>query len=172
MNPFTKVAFAATALSVAVCRAQTAQVASPTKAAFSLTLSAAQSTVKTGQPQQLEVTLTNKTDHVIGINEDRAYTGDFYYPLTVRDEQSKDIPLTRRGRAIRGRPTLDDPPVAVNVDSFLVQLDPGHGLIDTINVTPLYDLTRPGRYSIQASRYDDVSKERVLSNVIDVTITP
>jgi len=51
-------------------------------------------------------------------------------------------------------------------------LDPGKSVTNRVNVTQVYDLSRPGKYTIQVKQYDDESKSFVKPNKITVTVTP
>jgi hypothetical protein len=41
-----------------------------------------------------------------------------------------------------------------------------------ISVSDLYDLSKPGQYTIQVRRWDDETKTWVKSNTLTVTVTP
>jgi len=55
---------------------------------------------------------------------------------------------------------------------LLVSLGPGEDWWDTIKVNDLYDLHKPGTYTLQVRRWDDETKTWVKSNTITLTVTP
>jgi hypothetical protein len=54
----------------------------------------------------------------------------------------------------------------------LLDLKPGQTLKEACPVDKRYDLTQPGEYSVQASRYDYETKTWVKSNTITLTVEP
>lgn len=54
----------------------------------------------------------------------------------------------------------------------LVSIGPGEDWWDTIKVNDLYDLHKPGTYTLQVRRWDDETKTWVKSNTITLTVTP
>ena len=54
----------------------------------------------------------------------------------------------------------------------LVSLKPSQDWRNTLRVSDLYDLSKPGQYTIQVRRWDDETKTWVKSNTITVTVTP
>lgn len=51
-------------------------------------------------------------------------------------------------------------------------MKPGETMTDRVNVSKVYDLTQPGRYTIQFQRLDPETKTFVKSNEITVTLRP
>ena len=52
------------------------------------------------------------------------------------------------------------------------KMKPWETMTDRVNVSKLYDLTQPGRYTIQFQRLDPETKTFVKSNEITVTLRP
>jgi len=52
-----------------------------------------------------------------------------------------------------------------------IKLIPGKSSIDQVNVSKLYDLSRPGKYRIKLQRFDEQTKSLVMSDGITVTVT-
>ena len=48
----------------------------------------------------------------------------------------------------------------------------GEERTQVVSVSDLYDLSKPGQYTIQVRRWDDDTKTWVKSNTITVTVTP
>ena len=55
--------------------------------------------------------------------------------------------------------------------TFLTSRKVGDGRFRAGPTLPRYFLKEPGKYTIQAQRYDDQSKTLVKSNIITVTVT-
>jgi hypothetical protein len=51
-------------------------------------------------------------------------------------------------------------------------LKPGETIKDGLTLNRLYDLTKPGKYTIQCQRFDEESNSWVKSNKITITVTP
>ncbi len=71
----------------------------------------------------------------------------------------------------------DTPPdpaltAAARAAGTLVSLNPGQDWRNTLRVSDLYDLSKPGQYTIQVRRWDDETKTWVKSNTITITVTP
>jgi len=142
--------------------------ASQGNSGISLTLSAPQPTVK-GGPVIVTVAVKNISEHVIGVEEDRASRQEHNYIVTVRDEQGKEAPTTAYHRMLRGQPSHGDPVVVQNSSEILVPLDPGKTLLDSIDLTKLYSL-EPGVYSVQVERAFN-SQAAIRSNSLTITVT-
>jgi hypothetical protein len=93
----------------------------------------------------------------------------------VQDSQGNLPPDTRLGRSTNH--LADAPPdpawrAAARAAGALVSLKPGEDWRTTIWVSDLYDVSKPGQYTIQVRRWDDETKTWVKSNAITVTVTP
>ena len=55
---------------------------------------------------------------------------------------------------------------------LLVSLKPGEDWRNTLRVSDLYDLSKPGQYTIQVRRWDYETRTWVKSNTVMVTVTP
>ncbi len=53
-----------------------------------------------------------------------------------------------------------------------VQLNPGQVFLDDVPLNDLFDLSKPGKYSIQASRYDYLRKVSAKSNSVELIVKP
>lgn len=119
-----------------------------------------QVTFKAGSEIALDISVTDTSGHQIeydpGINT---------YVFDVRNAEGKPVPLTPGGQNLRK------------------QYGIGHGQVIPIPqdktasageviISGLYDLSEPGTYTIQVSRFDDATKTWVKSNTITLTVTP
>jgi len=142
---------------------------------LSLTLSPSVDKIRAGSSVDVTVTLRNISDHAVSVwRENAEDQGGHVYRVDVKDERGSPAPDTKVGRGFKG---LDDPQLESS-DTPLVSsggwqlLKPGESQVDKVNVSRLYDLSRPGRYSIFLRRFDEQSKSFIKSNKITVTVTP
>jgi hypothetical protein len=144
---------------------------------FSLSIAAEEPTVKAGSPLFLEVTMENKSDRNISMY--RAISGDldqggWVYKVMVQDEKGARAPKTKFGRHVQGPETAEESaePASVVASGGYVPLTPHKTMRDRLNVTKLFDLSRPGKYTIEIQELDEASKTFVKSNKITVIVTP
>jgi hypothetical protein len=136
---------------------------------FSLHLETAKKGVKVGDRVQIGITLTNESDHKITVEHDIGHKGDSYYIVTARREDNSEANKSEYHRALRGERTAN--PILIQGSSIEIALAPGKSVVDAIDLTELYDLNLPGKYTVQVQRTDPYSKTVVKSNVITVTVT-
>jgi hypothetical protein len=163
-------------ITLVLARAQSSRSARGSHPRLSLTLSRSVDQIKTGFPVEVTVTLRNISDHTVSVwRENATDQGGHVYRVDVEDEKGSPAPDTKIGRGFKA---LDDPqPVTTPTDTPLVSsggwqpLEPGDFQTDKVNVSRLYDLSRPGKYSIQLRRFDEEFKNFIKSNGITVTVT-
>ena len=127
---------------------------------FTLSISTDEDTVKPGDKISLLTEVTNTSDHEIVY--DMAYSK---LDIQVRDAEGNMASLTEGGREFRkqfGR--------AGSLYN-LQDVKPGDSVYGRVAaVQELYDMSRPGDYTIQVSQFDDETKTWVKSNTITVTV--
>jgi len=151
---------------------------------FSLTISAAHDTVKAGAPIVIEIRFKNISDHNIRrtVRPEGPTHGELLgFPPIARDVEGKEPPLTKLGRLEFGRqkPGEDDFYVYM-IESGIGSswLRPGGVMMPVIKLNELYDLSIPGKYTVQVLHggYDlhgvPDDKTEVKSNTITVTVVP
>jgi hypothetical protein len=139
------------------------------KPPFSLRIAAVPDVARAGRPVVLRIVLTNKSSH----------RTDFAYMLTSEGEWYRVDVWDSDGTPVQPNPEpwrrdIDGRRLrAVHVPSTgIARLEPGHTLRDEYPLSQRFDLTKPGRYTVQASRFDDQTKTWVKSNKITLTVTP
>jgi hypothetical protein len=157
-------------ITVAVEQAQSVQPL------FSLTIAAEEPSVKAGSPVWVDATVENKSDRDISVyRENTPDQGGWTYKVDVWDEKGAMAAETRFGRMIQGHIPAEElarePYVIVGSGGYM-PLYPGKTLTDRVNLSKLYDLGRPGRYTVQFQEFHEQSKLFVKSNKITVTVTP
>jgi len=134
---------------------------------FSLSILGPQGPLKHGSLVELTVTLTNRSVGEIVIR-DRNRSCD--YELEVRESSGQPAPGTSYKRALKCSNKF-----AVTAGKNSIRnLRPGESYSDSMIVNQLYDLSRPGKYTIQASRAipQELGGGTVQSNIITLTVTP
>jgi len=141
---------------------------------FSLKIEPLAEMVRAGSEVAVKMTFTNLTKEPLLVE---IWGPGLFWQFDVRDKGGNK-PLTERGRDLFGVPSTPNPGgkkkiVEFPVGSSSAQLvEPGKTLITVQTVPPeLFDLTQPGKYTIQASRPCGLNCT-VKSNTVIVTITP
>lgn len=137
---------------------------------LTLTLAAPKRTLKAGQPLVLRVKVTNTSNQAVNTPitlGDPGLASDVYR-IHVLDEQGQPAsswvppPPPKGGIVIRAG-TMPGR-----------ELEPGGTLVDEVNISHVYDLTRPGKYRISIAepyyRGPGLPNGLVKSNTITVTV--
>ena len=147
------------AISLTPGQVQKAKGLSPADAV--LILSAKESSVKSGAAIWVDVTVENKSDHILLVY--RALTaadddqGGWVYDADIHDEKG-GRPQPTKFKEERG---------GIGSGGY-IRLQPGKAMTDRINICKLYDVSQRGNYSIQVYRPDG----NLRSSTITVTVTP
>src|SRR6266496_1444966 len=139
-----------------------ARRAARTKPDFSLKIRAKESAVKVGSPVTIEVTVTNLRDEEITMN---TFSKPSMDQIVLRDANGNQC-LTQLGKDVAaGKARLTG-----HSQFFFVQ--PGNPQLRGFVLSEdFYDLTTPGKYTLQFRVYDEVTKTYVKSNTITFTMT-
>jgi len=118
--------------------------------------------VKAGSPVKLTVVLTNESNKKMSGSKGFKKGLDLAYRYEIRDTNG-DV-LTSKYHPDRRVP--------LEQRTLIRLLEPGQSVKDVIEVNEMYDLSRPGTYTIQLSRQVDGRGLDVKSNKIVVTVLP
>jgi hypothetical protein len=126
----------------------------------------------------LDVTTKNISNHFTNQRTARdKRDSQRFYRVDVQDSQGSTPPETDFGRSVGNRG--DVPPQHLGENALPGREDvrggsylPGDQRTETIKVDDLYDMSKPGQYTIQVRRWDDETKTWVKSNAVTVTVTP
>jgi hypothetical protein len=131
------------------------------KPPFSLTISAAKPTVKSGSYVFIKATQTNISDQTIGCSSTIAGSSNLSYIYNVRDENGNSLEQRTGVFSYGGSVRLCD-------------LDPGKTKTEDLLISWLYNLSKPGKYTIQVIRpiSSNGADGVVKSNTITITVTP
>ena len=87
-------------------------------------------------------------------------------------KEGREVETTFFHRKISGRQRRDDPP-EVEAGSTILTTHPSGKMFEMkIDLTRLYQITEPGMYTLDLSRFDDYSKTTVRSNTVTLQIVP
>ena len=148
-----------TLIILAVC---TAGTVTSTTAPFTLILGTEENVVKAGSEVKINITLRNSSNRAIHMNTG---SSEIEYVIEVRDSQGTSAPKTDFGRKANERPHFSS--------DQIFTLQPGECLPKiSLDVTKLYDLSRPGKYTIQVNRLvpKELGSGQIRSNPITITI--
>ena len=139
------------------------QVMPPTQVPISLTINAPSSEVKAGSEFKLDVVMTNTSDEQVGLT---TWPDDFR--VDVLDSEGRVVGKAREP----GESTTN--PKARNVlrksSSPGLTLSP-HGVFRLQeDLSKEFDLSKPGKYTVQATRM--YGKTAVKSNIVTITVVP
>ncbi len=124
---------------------------------FKIAITAENSTIIAGADVSIKVSLTNTSNQEV--NEGVAYRSgidlDSSFQFEVRDKRGKMVP----------KRTYPHPEVATGSVRFRT-ISPGATLTQEQRVSALYDMRKPGKYTIQVARGE------IKSNIVTVTVIP
>lgn len=130
---------------------------------FTLTLEAEQNPVKAGSEVRVNITLRNSSNRAFHMHLDLA---EMEYKMEVRDGQNKVPQLTDYAAKSKGR--------AYFSNDQIFYLQPGESLPkDPLILTKFYDMSRPGKYTVQVTRVvpKELGSGVVQSNTITINVT-
>lgn len=141
------------------CRSSGQTAAPP----FSIAISTDTPAVKVGADLSLKVHITNTSDHDINVSSSYFEGTDASYRQDVRDGRGN---LPRR--AVREMSTR------TSGHWIRHTLKPGQSVDTVTSISPEYDLSRAGEYTVQLSRpvSDDPKDGLVKSNKVTITVIP
>ena len=144
--------------------------ATPVLGDFSISLSVANGSVKLGSPMNITVTVTNTSKSDIGLRSGPEPAYRFFH--FILRQQDQELPKTAFHRALRGENLKEDPPRIVGGSSIMFTLEPGHSVNFTLDLQRLYNITKPGSYTLIAERDDEIQKVKVRSAPLVFEIGP
>lgn len=152
----------------------TAQKPTTSSPVFSLAVDPPASPIRLGSPIIVTVTMDNISAHEIYLasdtGSDSKYTGFTY--LLMKD--GREVETTQFHRRLTGRQRSDDPvkPFEGGSSSILLSHPPGKVYVIPIDLKQLYQITDPGVYTFDVSRFDDYSKTMVRSKTVTLNMVP
>jgi hypothetical protein len=150
----------------------------PASAPFSLDIGRSY-TVRAGLGADVLVVTKNVSAHSIVLRRqaherDTGMLGSLFR-VDVQDSQGNPPPDAELGQSANHLAEAPPDPASMalaRAAGTVVSLRPGQDWRNTIRVSDLYDLSKPGQYTIQVRRWDDETKTWVRSNTITATVEP
>jgi hypothetical protein len=140
---------------------------------LSVTIRLTQDTVRAGSEVRVKIVMKNVTDHQIRIPGKAEVRGDDVVPAnchaTVTDAKGARAPLTNYGEKMWGRP-LEEGHEGTWVFGTMEAGEERPFTSDLI-LSRLYDLSKPGKYTVQVRYPDGDGHGVVKSNKVTLTIT-
>lgn len=145
--------------------AQSSKQPREAKPSFAIIISTQHKEVAVGTPLLVRATMTNTSAHVIGGGTSMGTA----MHIMIFDSEGKEVPEAPE----LSKKQAKEPGLMPRTGTiFTAAVKPGRPYTEIFDVTEDYDLSRPGKYTIQAQKWDGFSKSRVKSNTITLTVTP
>jgi hypothetical protein len=131
---------------------------------FKIAITAESPTVVAGAEVSIKVSLTNTSGHDVREGVRYILGGvNTSYQFKVRDEHGRLVP----------KRTYPHPELGFPGSVNFRTISPGETITEDQEVSALYDMRKPGKYTIQVSRrVSDNPKDDIESNTVTVIVTP
>lgn len=140
---------------------------------FVISISTLHDSFKSGAEIDIAVNLTNTSDKPVLLMGVCAPKGDFDgFTVEVKDIQNNIAPGRHLLRVERGEETARPDDIWTWSGPICGTVPPHKFSNGGFVVNRLYDMVKPGKYTIQVQRKDTYSKMIVKSNMITITVTP
>jgi len=159
MRPLIMLLLLVSSSMVAIGQSET-QSSDQVSAPFSIAISPAHQIVKSGAALWIVVRLTNVSNQAISVSNAYVDSVDISYSQNV---WIGSVQLAARSAL----------PIHIQTHSILRMLEPGESMNNITELSPQYDISQPGRYTIQLWRLVSSNPKdgMVMSNKITVTVT-
>ena len=144
--------------------AQASQPAATKQPSFSIAISMPP-VVKAESEMLLEIAMTNASDKNIYYGVIAGWPAWQMFQIDLRDATGRPVPKTPVGQRVSNGPSAVTGVVSV-------PLAPGKVLRPQVILNRVYDLSRPGEYTVQAIRTDSASGVEVKSNILAFRVPP
>lgn len=137
---------------------------------FTLSLEGPHEPLKSGAELRLHVTVKNTSDRTIGFVRSPGPVPEeaFRYEIEVRDATGRSAPPSTYLRELKNKTTI------ISGSNLAHWLKAGESFVDEVDITKLYDLTKPGKYTVAVARdippNQNLGQGKVKSNPIIVTV--
>jgi hypothetical protein len=159
----TRIGMVITILAVLVAVKGIAIAQRDTDSPFSFVISAP-SEVKSGFGVTVGIKFTNTSNKVVFLEGMEAP-----YVAIIRDAHGNPSSDTEKGRKVKDKQRKTFSPLNRG-SGFMASLQPGESITQELIVSDLYDMSRPGKYSIQLQRF--WNDRLVPSNTVKIRIIP
>jgi hypothetical protein len=140
---------------------------------FAIVIRTVHDRFKLGDQIEVLIHLTNTSDKDVFLTGACAPKADLNgFRVDVKDAQGKVAPETNVLRWLRGEPVSRPEEPSTWSGPSCGTVPPKQFSNSAFILNRFYDLSQPGKYTIQVQRIDPTSKMTVKSNTITVTIVP
>ena len=139
---------------------------------FSIEVAPPAEPIRFGSPINISVTVTNISGKEINWDLERTKDSVYKTFVVALRKDGREVETTFFHRKISGRQRHDDPPGMGTGSTILTPYPRGKMFEMKIDLTRLYQITEPGMYTLDLSRFDDYSKTTVRSKSITFKIMP
>lgn len=138
------------------------------KAEFALSISIPQTTMRSGADIPVEIKIQNISDHEIPIFVSPGESGiASAFEVVVLNQTGAKIPETAAGLQAHGKTNIPN-----TISGGTMKIPVGGNKKYTTHISKIFDVSRPGRYTVQAQKLDKADGIIVKSNRIPFTVTP
>ncbi|HLJ29313.1 MAG TPA: hypothetical protein VKY85_21580 [Candidatus Angelobacter sp.] len=153
-----------------VCAAQTPQSAVSPQPAFSIALSPPAGPISAASSIDVKITVQNISGKPISWVADFGDTAYKAFHFSLKKD-GHEVETTFFHRKITGKHRSGDPAEVSGGSAIVSSLAPEESVVQTVDLKHLYQITEPGSYTLEVSRYDDESSTMVRSTLA-LTIGP
>jgi hypothetical protein len=139
---------------------------------FSITAVPPDGSIRLGTSINVTVTVTNISGKEIYWESERGKDSVYKAFVVLLKKDGREVGTTFFQRKISGRQRQDDPAEVDSGSSISLPHPPGKMFAMTIDLKRLYEITEPGLYTLDVSRFDDYSKTIVRSKTLTLKIVP
>ena len=145
----------------------------PVNSAISLAVDLPATPIRLDAPQiNVNITATNVSDKDVWFELWRDKNGPYKIFRILLMQHGTEVQTTFFHRKITGRQTPDDPLEVESGSLFPVVYPPGKMFVDEIDLKRLYEISAPGVYTLDVSRFDEQSKPTIRSKTVTLKIEP
>lgn len=135
---------------------------------FVVNISTPKTTVTSGAPLPLNITLKNISDHTIWVPINSADVGiGRTFEITACDSSGKKVPNIAEARPMAGEKHQPQ-----TFTGGILPVDPGKEISRKIDLESIFDLSRAGTYTIQVRKVEQQTKTIQESNILTITVIP
>jgi hypothetical protein len=137
---------------------------------YTLTIRAKQNTFKVGEEIRINILWKNTSDQPVSVAP-VIPTAETSYKVFVEDEKGNLAAETKLGRRLRtGKDEAGQTTVSVFETAPIRSVQPGESLNEEVVLNKLYDLSKPGKYTVRVQSQSDLNGS-AKSDPITITIT-
>ena len=147
-------------------RMSPAQAAPPAEPWFSVTISAPKASASVRSDVKMKITFANNTGKDLHYGAGGPGRDGPVFDIDIRDGNGKVAPETSYGLKMHGKG-----PGSFSGSVFSATVHPGETTEDEVNLSKEYDLSKPGKYTVQVKERNPVF-QAMKSNTLTITVVP